>query len=92
MNFPESIFKATTPAHDNYEKNHRRYRETVFAFNCQLKKLNREFLYLSSDYRFTGKRISNIFLIQQVHGENVSDLRAGVRIPVDPTDFVLVIV
>jgi hypothetical protein len=24
----------------------------------------------------------------EVHGENVSNLRAGVRIPVDPTDFV----
>jgi hypothetical protein len=26
----------------------------------------------------------------EVHGENVSDLKAGVRIPVDPTHFVLV--
>jgi hypothetical protein len=28
----------------------------------------------------------------EVYGKNVSDLRAGVRIPVEPTDFVLVIV
>ena len=38
------------------------------------------------------KSIYHILDPTEVHGENVSDLRTGVRVSLDPTDFVYVIV
>jgi hypothetical protein len=36
------LFKATTPSHDDYGKTISDIEKRVFAFNCQLKKLNGE--------------------------------------------------
>jgi hypothetical protein len=44
-------------------ENHRWYRETFFAFNCQLKKLNGEILSSWFDIRFTGCESECNFLI-----------------------------
>ena len=57
------FFKGTTPIQDDYGKFICDIEKRFFAFNCQLKKLNREILLSWFDIRFTGYKPECNFLV-----------------------------